>query len=247
MQKIEADDHIRCYLGNGRLYKKERGRKMKIFIDSANMKEIIRANELGVIDGATTNPTHISREIARTGKTFEEIIRDICAVVDGPVSAEVVSLDSQSMIEEAQALAGIHSNVTVKLPITQEALKAVKILSREGIKTNVTLIFSANQAILAARAGATFVSPFVARLDNIGQVGTDLIEDIMTIFRNYDFATEVIVASLTNPRWVTDAALTGAHIVTLPFDTFSKLTDHPLTDIGVEKFLEDWGAVSAKA
>ncbi len=209
---------------------------MKFFIDTANIDEIKKANELGLLDGVTTNPTLVSRE----KRNFEELIKDICEIVDGPVSAEVTSLDAEGMVREARHLAKIAPNVVVKIPMITEGVKAVKILSGENIKTNVTLVFSPLQALIAAKAGATFVSPFIGRLDDISSVGMEIVEDIVTIFENYGFQTEIIVASIRNPVHVLDASLIGAHIATIPFNVLIKLTEHPLTKIGLDKFLEDW-------
>ena len=209
---------------------------MKFFIDTANIDEIKKANELGLLDGVTTNPTLVSRE----KKNFEELIKEICETVDGPVSAEVTSLDAEGMVREARHLAKIAPNVVVKIPMITEGVKAVKILSGENIKTNVTLVFSPLQALIAAKAGATFVSPFIGRLDDISSVGMEIVEDIVTIFENYGFQTEIIVASIRNPVHVLDASLIGAHIATIPFNVLIKLTEHPLTKIGLDKFLEDW-------
>ncbi|MDD5729028.1 MAG: fructose-6-phosphate aldolase [Victivallales bacterium] len=219
---------------------------MKFFIDSADVKEIQKAVSLGVIDGVTTNPTHMAKAVKNTGKKPEEVLREICSLIDGPISAEALSLESGAMIEEARQLASIHPNIVIKLPITEEALKAVNVLSKEGIKTNVTLIFSPAQALMAAKAGASYVSPFVARLDRVGQIGIEIVSEIVTIFRNYQMQTEVIVASLTNPRWVVDAAVLGADIATIPYDTFDFLVKHPMTDIGIEQFMNDWKNATAK-
>ena len=213
---------------------------MKFFIDSADVNEIKKAVSLGVIDGVTTNPTHIARAIKNYGKTNEEILREICSIVDGPISAEALSTDSGNLIKEARKLSKIHENIVIKVPINEEGLKSVSALSKEGIKTNVTLVFSPVQALMAAKAGASYVSPFVSRLDKIGQVGMQVVEEIARIFRNYKMKTEMIVASLTNPRWVIDAALLGADIATIPYETFELLVQHPMTDIGIEKFMEDW-------
>lgn len=212
---------------------------MKIFIDSADINEIREANKIGIIDGVTTNPTLI----AKTQRRFEDVIRDIVNEVDGPISVEALSLDSEGMIKEARELAKIHKNITIKIPMTTEGLKAVKMLSKEGIKTNVTLVFTPIQALLAAKAGATFVSPFVGRLDDINQDGFALVEQIVEIYNNYDFATEVIAASIRNPVHVLRAALCGCHIATIPFSTIMQLAKHPLTDAGIKKFLEDWQKV----
>jgi transaldolase len=210
---------------------------MKFFIDTANISEIKRINDWGILDGVTTNPTLIARE---SGKPFETIIEEICAIVDGPISAEVISLEAPRMIEEGRKLAKIHKNVTVKLPLVPEGLKACKVLSSEGIKTNVTLCFSAAQGLMAAKAGATFVSPFLGRLDDINLVGMDLIVELVTIFQNYGLATQVLAASIRGPRHVTDAALAGAHVATIPAKVFDQMIAHPLTDKGIEQFLADW-------
>lgn len=210
---------------------------MKFFIDSANLDEIKEANDLGVIDGVTTNPSLVAKE----GKVdFKELISQICSIVDGPVSAEVVSTDFEGMMREAHEYAKIHSNVTVKIPMIKEGLKAVRQLSQEKIKTNVTLIFTVPQAILAAKAGATFVSPFVGRLDDIAHDGMALIADMVQIFNNYSFDTEILVASVRHPIHLVDAARMGAHVATIPFKVIEQLTKHPLTDSGLEKFLSDW-------
>jgi len=209
---------------------------MKFFIDTANIKEIKQGVEMGMVDGVTTNPSLIAKE----NKPFEEIINEICQIVDGPISAEVVSLDTEGMVGEARKLAAINDNIVVKVPMTTEGIKAVRRLAAEGIKTNVTLVFSAAQALLAAKAGATYVSPFVGRLDDIGVSGMDLIQDIMTVFSNYGYQSEVIVASIRSPQHVVDAALIGADIATIPFKVIAQLAKHPLTDIGIEQFLADW-------
>lgn len=209
---------------------------MKFFIDTANIDEIKKANDLGVLDGVTTNPTLVSKE----GRKFKELIREICRIVDGPVSAEVVSTDEKGMIKEARALAKIADNIVVKIPLIKEGIKAVKILSREGIRTNVTLCFSPLQALVAAKAGAAYISPFVGRLDDISHRGMELVEQIITIYDNYGYETEVIVASVRSPIHVLDAALMGADIVTVPFSVMERLIAHPLTDAGLEKFLADW-------
>ena len=209
---------------------------MKFFIDTANIEEIKKALDLGMVDGVTTNPSLIARE----NMPFEEIITQIAEIVDGPISAEVVSLDADGMVEEARPLAAIHDNIVVKIPMIEEGLKAVKRLSAEGIKTNVTLVFSSTQALLAAKAGATFVSPFVGRLDDISLTGMELVGEIMTIYRNYGFTTEVIVASIRNPMHVVESAMIGADIATIPYKVIAQLAKHPLTDIGMEKFLADW-------
>ncbi len=212
---------------------------MKFFIDTANVEEIRRAWELGVIDGVTTNPSLIARE----KREPLGLLNEICSIVDGPVSAEAVSLETDGMVQEGRELAKIHENIVVKIPMTEDGLRAVKRLFLEGIKTNVTLIFSASQALLAAKAGASYVSPFVGRLDDISHVGMDLVSDIQEIFENYMFATEIIVASIRNPLHVVDAARMGADIATIPYSVIKQLIKHPLTDIGIEKFLKDWEKV----
>jgi transaldolase len=209
---------------------------MKFFIDTANIEEIKKAYAMGMVDGVTTNPSLIARE----NKPFEQLLREICELVDGPVNGEVISLEAEGMVEEGRKLAAFHPNIVVKIPMTTEGLKAVKILSGENIRTNVTLIFSATQALMAAKAGASYVSPFVGRLDDIAQVGMDLVSDIMSIYGNYGYETEVIVASIRNPIHVVEAALIGADIATIPFKVIDQLAKHPLTDIGMEKFLADW-------
>jgi transaldolase len=209
---------------------------MKFFIDTANIDEIKKANELGMVDGVTTNPSLVAKE----GREFKGLIKEICDIVDGPVSAEVVSTDAEGMVKEARELAKLADNIVVKIPMLEEGLKAVKTLAREKINTNVTLCFSAIQALMAAKAGAAYISPFVGRLDDIGHIGMELVEEIITIYDNYGFETEVIVASIRNPIHVLDAALMGADIATIPFKVIQQLTKHPLTDIGVEKFLADW-------
>lgn len=209
---------------------------MKFFLDTANVEKIKEFAELGIVDGVTTNPSLIAKE----GRDFHEVIKEICSIVDGPVSAEVISLEAEGMIKEARELAKIADNVVIKVPMTKEGLKAVNVLSKEGIKTNVTLVFSANQALMAAKAGASYVSPFVGRLDDIGHDGMKLIEDVVKIFRNYDIKTEVIVASVRHPMHALESAKIGADIATIPFDVLDKMFKHPLTDIGIEKFLKDW-------
>ncbi|MFH1020724.1 MAG: fructose-6-phosphate aldolase [Pseudomonadota bacterium] len=209
---------------------------MKFFIDTANIEEIKKAVDMGMVDGVTTNPSLIARE----NKPFQEIIKEICQVVDGPISAEVIALDAEGMVREGRELAAIHENIVIKIPMTTEGLKAVKKLADEKIRTNVTLIFSASQALMAAKAGASYASPFVGRLDDISQNGMDLVSDIMNIYDNYGYATEVIVASIRNPIHVVDAALLGAHIATIPFKVIAQLARHPLTDLGMEQFLADW-------
>ncbi|MCI5196580.1 MAG: fructose-6-phosphate aldolase [Candidatus Electrothrix sp. AW5] len=209
---------------------------MKFFIDTANIDEIKKGLALGMVDGVTTNPSLVSKE----QRPFTEILADICALVDGPISAEVISLDADGMVTEARELAKIHKNIVIKVPMTEEGLKAVNQLTAENIKTNVTLIFSSTQALLAAKAGATYVSPFVGRLDDISLNGMELISDIMTILRNYKLATEVIVASVRSPLHVAQSALLGADIATIPYKVIAQMTKHPLTDVGMEKFLADW-------
>ncbi len=215
---------------------------MKLFIDTANIDEIKEAAKLGLIDGITTNPTLIARE----GKEFMQIVEEICQIVDGPISLEAVSTQSKDMVKEAQDLAKIHPNVVVKIPMTREGLIATKQLSTEGIHVNMTLVFSPTQALLAAKAGAAYVSPFVGRLDDISHLGMDLVEQILTIYENYDFETEIIVASVRNPLHVLEAALIGADIATVPFKVIEQLIKHPLSDIGVERFLKDWEKVKNK-
>lgn len=212
---------------------------MKIFIDTANVDEIKAANDLGVICGVTTNPSLIAKE----GRIFEEVVQEITTIVDGPISAEVISLEADKMVEEALELAKIHKNIVIKIPMTAEGLKAVSRLSKKGIHTNVTLIFSPSQALLAARAGATYVSPFVGRLNDISSDGNKLIGDIASIFDIHGIDTEIIAASIRSPEDVTDAALAGAHIATIPYKVICQMIKHPLTDIGIERFLKDWKGV----
>jgi transaldolase len=209
---------------------------MNIFIDTANIEEIKAANKMGVISGVTTNPSLIARE----GRVFEEVVAEICDIVDGPISAEVISLVAEEMIEEGKALAKIHKNIVIKLPITESGLEACKGLTELGIKTNLTLIFTANQALLAARAGATYVSPFLGRLDDIGVNSIELIEDIVKIFNVHGIYSKIIAASIRNPQHAKEAAKAGAHIGTIPFDVIKKMTKHHLTDAGIERFLSDW-------
>jgi transaldolase len=215
---------------------------MKIFIDTANLEHIREVNSWGILDGVTTNPTLVAKE----GKDFGDIIREICSVVDGDVSAEAVSMDADGMVQEARELSKMHKNVVVKIPMTSEGLKAVKILSGEGIRTNVTLVFSPNQALLAAKAGATYVSPFVGRLDDINHTGMDLVRDIVAIFDVHGFETQVIAASIRHPLHVTEAALAGAHVATIPYDVLKKMLRHNLTDEGIKRFLKDWETVPKK-
>ena len=212
---------------------------MKIFLDTANLDQIEEAANWGILDGVTTNPTLVSKENMK----FEDLIKKICSIVPGPVSVESVSTKSKDIIKEARGLAKLADNIAVKIPICVEGLKAIKALSEEGIQVNTTLIFSTNQALLAAKAGARFVSPFIGRLDDISQEGMVLIDEIMIVFNNYGFETEVIVASVRHPLHVVEAALIGADIVTVPFAVLEKMVKHPLTDIGMERFLEDWKKV----
>ncbi len=215
---------------------------MKFFIDTANIDEIKKANDYGLLDGVTTNPSLVARE----GREFRELIAEICSIVDGPVSAEAVSLDAEGLVKEGRELAKIHDNIVVKVPLNLEGLKAVKQLASEKIKTNVTLIFSPLQALLAAKAGATYASPFIGRLDDIGHTGMDLISQIAEIYENYGYETEIIVASIRNPIHVLDAALIGADIATIPYKVLDQLSKHPLTDSGMAKFLQDWEKVPDK-
>lgn len=209
---------------------------MKFFIDTANIKQIKEAASLGLLDGVTTNPSLVAKE----GMNFKELLVEICKIVDGPISAEVVSTDYDGMMKEARELRKIHKNIVIKVPLIKEGIKAVKSLTEEDIKTNVTLCFSPSQALLAAKAGATYISPFVGRLDDISHNGMDLIKQIVTIYNNYNYKTEVLVASIRHPLHLVDAALMGAHVATMPFDVIEKLFKHPLTDLGLEKFLSDW-------
>ncbi len=209
---------------------------MKFFIDTANINEIKEAAALGILDGVTTNPSLVSKE----GKDFRKLLDEILALVDGPVSAEVISTDYEGILKEAREYASIHHNIVVKVPLIKEGLKAVKTLSAEGIRTNVTLCFSPSQALLAAKAGATYISPFVGRLDDVSTNGMELISQIVQIYRNYDYKTQVLVASIRHPLHVVEAALIGADVCTMPFNVIDKLFNHPLTDIGLEKFLSDW-------
>jgi len=215
---------------------------MKFFIDTANIEEIKEAASIGVLDGVTTNPTLLSREEGHP----TEILKKICEIVDGPISAEVVALDWEGMVKEGTEVAKLHDNIVVKIPMTKEGLKAVKALTTDGIRTNVTLVFTAIQALLAARAGASFISPFVGRLDDISTAGMEAISQIVQIFRNYSIQTEIIVASVRNPMHVLEAALMGADIATIPFKVIEQLTKHPLTDRGIENFLKDWEKVKSR-
>lgn len=215
---------------------------MKLFLDSANLSHIREIASWGVLDGVTTNPTLVAKE----GRDFKETILEICGIVDGPVSAEVVSTEAPAMIREAHEYAAWHKNVYVKLPMTTEGLKALSKVSKEGIKTNVTLIFQPNQALLAAKAGASIVSPFIGRLDDISQVGMEIIRTVTTIYRTHGYKTEVLVASVRDPNHVVEAAVAGAHIATVPYDVFKKLPNHPLTDLGLKRFLDDWNSAKKK-
>jgi len=212
---------------------------MKFFLDTANIEEIRNAAEYGLIDGVTTNPSLVSKE----GRPFKEILLEIARLVDGPISAEVVSTDAAGILKEAYELAKLHSNIVVKVPMIKEGMKALKQLSRDGIRTNVTLIFNCNQALIAAKLGATYVSPFVGRFDDVSEVGTSLIADLVKIFQNYSFSTQILVASCRNPLHIREAALLGAHVATMPFKVLEQLMKHPLTDIGLERFLKDWEKV----
>jgi transaldolase len=212
---------------------------MKIFIDTANINEIREAASMGVLDGVTTNPSLVAKE----GKDFKALLKEICSVVNGDISAEVVSLELDGMMREGRELAKIDDKIVVKVPLIKEGLKAVKCFKAEGIRTNVTLCFSPNQALLAAKAGAYIISPFVGRLDDISTSGMELISQILTIYRNYDFETQVLVASIRHPMHVVESAMMGAHIGTMPFNVITQLIKHPLTDIGLERFLSDWKKV----
>ncbi len=209
---------------------------MKFFIDTANIEEIREASKLGVLDGVTTNPSLVAKE----NRDYFKLLEDICEIVDGPISAEVISTDYEGIIKEGERLSKINKNIVIKVPIIKEGLKAVKTFTEKGIKTNVTLCFSANQALLAAKAGATYISPFIGRLDDISQPGMELISQILTIYRNYGFQTEVLVASVRHPVHVLEAAMLGADVITMPFKVIDQLINHPLTTIGLEKFLSDW-------
>lgn len=215
---------------------------MKLFIDTANIDEIREINDWGVICGVTTNPSLIAKE----GRDFKEVIKEISTIVDGSISAEVISLESHGMVEEARELAKIHKNIIIKIPMTKEGLKAVKVLDSEGIKTNVTLVFSPSQALLAAKAGASYVSPFIGRMDDIGNEGMNIIEDIVKIYNNYNISTEVIAASVRHPMHVLEAAKAGSHIATIPYKVFEQMVKHPMTDLGIERFLKDWEGVDSK-
>lgn len=216
---------------------------MKLYLDTANVKEIQEGASLGLIDGVTTNPSLVARE----GGSFKEMLLEICKMVDGPISAEVVGIESEGMIKEGRELAKIHKNIVVKVPLIPEGLRATKKLSAEGIRVNVTLCFSPTQALLAAKAGAWCVSPFIGRLDDISSDGMELIRQILTIYDNYDYKTQVLVASVRHPQHVVEAALAGGHICTMPYSVFQQLVKHPLTDIGLKKFLADWDAMGKKS
>jgi transaldolase len=216
---------------------------MKFFLDTANIDEIRNAAEYGLIDGVTTNPSLVSKE----GRDFKEILLEITRIVDGPISAEVVSTDAAGILREAYDLAKLHRNIVVKIPMIKEGMKALKQLSKDGVHTNVTLVFNANQALIAAKLGATYVSPFVGRFDDISEVGMDLIGDLVQIFSNYRFSTQILVASCRNPIHIKEAALLGAHVATMPFNVLEQLLKHPLTDIGLARFLKDWEKVPKPA
>ena len=209
---------------------------MLIFLDTGNTKEVKEAASWGVLDGVTTNPSLVAKE----GRSFKDLLKEICSIVDGPISAEVVSVEADAMIKEGKDLASVHKNIVVKVPLIPEGLKACRVLTSEGIRVNVTLCFSPTQALLAAKAGAWCVSPFVGRMDDISEDGMGLIRDIVTIYRNYQFKTKVLVASARHPRHVVESAKIGGDICTMPFTVFKQLVQHPLTDIGLKKFLSDW-------
>jgi len=215
---------------------------MKIFIDSANIEQIREVNSWGILDGVTTNPTLVAKEKA----DFGSIVKEICEIVDGPISAEAISTEAGEIVREARRLAAVHKNIVVKIPMTEDGLKATKTLSKEGIKVNMTLVFSPAQALLACKAGAKYISPFVGRLDDVGHDGMDVVSQILDILDNYDFDTEVIVASVRHPGHVVEAARMGAHIATIPYDVLKKMFKHPLTDAGIERFLQDWQKVAKR-
>ena len=212
---------------------------MKIFVDTAKLDEIKEACSWGIVDGVTTNPSLVAKE----KRAFRDIIAEICELVDGPISAEVISLETEQMVSEGRELAAIHENIVIKIPMTEAGMKAVKLLSAEGIRTNVTLVFSANQAMLAAKCGATYVSPFVGRIDDMGGDGMGLIAEIQECYQHYVFPTEILVASIRHPRHLLDSALIGADIATVPYGVLKKAFDHPLTDLGIQRFLKDWEGV----
>ena len=239
LEELEEKGLLRRTHGGAMREKKERIRGMKIFLDTANVGEIRKAMDWGIIDGVTTNPSSIARE----GKGFEALIKEIATIIDGPISVEPVATGAEKIISEAEGLTNLHKNVVVKIPVTLEGLKAVRFLSKKGIKTGVTLVFSSSQALLAAKAGATYCFLFAGRLDDIGQEGMDIVKDIVQIYRNYGFRTEVIVASIRSPLQVEKAALSGAGGVTIPFNVLERLVRHPLTDEGMDKFLADWKKV----
>jgi transaldolase len=216
---------------------------MKFFLDTANIEEVRNAAEYGLIDGVTTNPSLVSKE----GRDFKELLLEITRIIEGPISAEVVSTDAEGILQEAYELSKIHNNIVVKIPMIKEGMKALKQLSKDGIKTNVTLVFNSNQALAAAKLGATYVSPFVGRFDDISEVGMNLVADLVQIFDNYDFPTQILVASCRNPLHIREASLLGAHVATMPYHVLEQLLKHPLTDIGLEKFLKDWGKVNKTA
>ncbi|NSW82094.1 MAG: fructose-6-phosphate aldolase [Syntrophothermus sp.] len=214
---------------------------MRIFIDSANVEEIKEINDMGFLAGVTTNPTLVARE----GKDFKTVVKEICGIVDGPVSAEVISMDTAGMIAEAQELAAIHPNVVIKIPMSESGLRAIRLLADKGIRTNATLVFSPAQALLAARAGASFVSPFIGRIDDTGNNGLTVLDDIVSIFNQYLIDTEIIAASIRHPVHVVEAAKIGAHIATVPYNVIKQMVRHPMTDLGIARFLEDWKKVRA--
>ncbi|HET9942811.1 MAG TPA: fructose-6-phosphate aldolase [Terriglobia bacterium] len=215
---------------------------MKFYLDTASVKEIQEAASLGLLDGVTTNPSLVAKE----GRVFREVLLEICNIVDGPISAEVVSIEADAMVKEGRELAKIHKNIVVKVPLIAEGLKATKRLAAEGIRVNVTLCFSPTQALLASKAGAWCVSPFIGRLDDISSNGMELIRQIVTIYKNYDYKTFILVASVRHPQHVVEAALAGGHICTMPFAIFQQMVKHPLTDLGLKKFLADWDAQNKK-
>jgi len=219
---------------------------MKIFVDTANLEEIERATGWGILDGVTTNPTLLAKEVERTGKAYRQVLAEICQIVPGPVNAEVVSTEAKGMVREGLELAEIHENIVVKVPMIPEGLKAAKRLRQEGIRTNVTLVFSPSQALLAAKTGATFVSPFVGRIDDKSGDGMEVVSQIVQIFHNYNLHTEVLAASLRHPMHVVEAALVGADIATMPFSVLQRLFEHPLTDLGLQQFLADWEKTKQK-
>lgn len=236
LEEMEGKGLLRRTHGGAIRERKERARGIKIFLDTASIEEIKKATDWGLIDGVTTNPSSIAKE----GKDLEALIKEIATIMDGPICVEPVATEAGKIISEAEELAKLYKNIIVKIPITLEGLKAVKILSKGGIKTGVTLVFSSSQALLAAKAGATYCFPFAGRLDDIGQEGMDMVKDIVQVYKNYGFGTEVIVASIRSPLQVQKAALSGVGGVTIPFDVFERLIKHPLTDEGMEKFLSDW-------